>query len=612
MNLLRRVLGAISPVADEAEPVQVPVLAPPAVAARAPDPEGFAEAAAHADAGREREAERLFRKVLAANPGHGGTMNRIGLLCAASGRHDEARRMLVDAVRAEVSVPGYHLDLAEFHLSRGMSADAAHACLEGLALAPHLPRAHHVMALAFARRGLAAEAEARERRAIQLDPGFAAAHLGLGEVLLRQGRFEESAASFRAGLAMGPRPPRAVGQLCVALAMAGRDDDASAELAAALEGLRDADSLNAFGGMLLDAELGAAAATCFERALRAEPRHLHARLNLGLARVAQLDLDGAAEDYSAALRAQPASPHGRLNRAILMLKRGEWERGWREFEWRYRLPEPGRPRARPLRQPLWRGEAARGKTLLIHAEDGLGDTIQFVRYAPLAAARGLRVIVEAQKPLVGLLRGLEGVEAVVADGESLPRFDLHCPTLSLPIAFGTTPENVPDAPYLAADPALAAAWGRRLERLPRGRRVGLAWSGNPANLKDHVRSLPPELLRPLLAARGARFVSLQKGGAPLPEGAEVTDLMADVADFSDTAAVIENLDLVISVDTSVAHLAGAMGKPVWLLNRYNGCWRWLAGRADSPWYPSMRVFSQPRPGDWRSVVAEVTAELDKR
>jgi tetratricopeptide (TPR) repeat protein len=605
MNLFRRALGAISASAKETVP------APSQIAVRAPYPEGFAEAAAQADAGRERDAERLFRKVLAANPGHGGTMNRIGRLCAAAGREDEARLMLVDAVRAEPLVPEYHLDMAEFHLTRGMSADAAHACLEGLKLDPNSARAHHVMGVAFARRGLLVEAEARERRAIQFDPGYSAAHLALGELLLRLARFDEAVEAIRAAIASGDGSPRAAGQLCAALALAGRTQESDAELSSALDAFDDADALNVLGIAFLDADMGAQAERCYEKALRLVPDHPHARGNLALSKAAQLDMDGAAKEYRLLLRAQPNYPQGRQSQSMLLLRRGEWHRGWRELEWRYRRPEPGSPRARAYPQPVWRGQKAAGKTLLVHAEEGLGDTIQFVRFAPLAAEKGLRVVVEAQAPLVALLRRMKGVDEVVSAEDPSPPFDFHCPMLSLPIAFGTKLTDIPPTPYLTADPALVAAWAPRVARLPRGRPVGIVWSGNSAFLKDHLRSVPPNLLHPLLSAPGIRFVSLQKGGTSLLPGADVSDLMADVKDFSDTAALIANLELVISVDTSVVHLAGAMGKPVWLLNRYNACWRWLPGRQDSPWYPTMRVFGQPSPGDWKSVVAEVASELAK-
>ena len=256
-----------------------------------------------------------------------------------------------------------------------------------------------------------------------------------------------------------------------------------------------------------------------------------------------------------------------------------------------------------------------GRTILLHAEQGLGDSLQMARYAPLVAGRGGRVILEVQAPLVRLLRGLPGVAQIVAAGEALPAFDLHCPLFSLPLAFGTRLEAVPAAPYLRADPVLVDAWRQRMVA-GEGLRVGLVWAG-AARIGPDVnqeRSIAPAQLAPLAEVPGLCFYSLQmhEGGAaaiPTVPGLTIHDLTADITDFADTAALVAQLDLVISVDTSTAHLAAGMGKPVWLLSRYNGCWRWLAERSDSPWYPSLTVFRQRQPSDWAPVMVEVAAAL---
>jgi hypothetical protein len=300
---------------------------------------------------------------------------------------------------------------------------------------------------------------------------------------------------------------------------------------------------------------------------------------------------------------------------MALLAKGGMAAGWREYEWRWETPLMA-PARRNFPQLPWDG-APLAKTLLIHAEQGFGDTLQFCRYAPLAAARGLRVILEVQRPLVRLLRCLPGIAAVIARGETLPAFDLHAPLLSLPRIFGTILETIPGAtPYLSADGAAVEAMRARLTTIPnQGLRVGLVWAGNSyRNLPgmaatDRRRSIPPENLAPLLAVPGVHFISLQKDGPPAPAAFGLTDLMAEVTDFADTAALISQLDLVISVDTAVAHLAGALGKPVWLLNRFDSEWRWLTGRADSPWYAEMTIFRQTGPGNWDSVIAEVARAL---
>jgi hypothetical protein len=290
--------------------------------------------------------------------------------------------------------------------------------------------------------------------------------------------------------------------------------------------------------------------------------------------------------------------------------------GWAEYEWRWKTHQLGRGR-RNFTQPLWRGQAAPGQTLLIHAEQGLGDTLQFCRFATLAAARGVRVVLEVQKPLVRLLRGLQGVAQVFAHGEALPHFDLHAPMMSLPWMLRTTLETLPGAaPYLHADTAEAANWRHRLAEIaPDGQRVGLVWAGSPRTDSpalasvDRRRSMPPAQLGALFECPVVRFFSLQKDGPGAPSNLPMIDVMPEMHDFAATAALIANLDLVISVDTAVAHLAAALGKPVWLLNRFDSCWRWLAGRRDSPWYPTLRLYPQPRLGDWESVLSEVERDL---
>jgi hypothetical protein len=274
---------------------------------------------------------------------------------------------------------------------------------------------------------------------------------------------------------------------------------------------------------------------------------------------------------------------------------------------------------------LWLGsEEIAGKTILLHAEQGLGDTIQFGRYAPLVAARGARVILEVQRPLHGLMSTLSSTVQVVSSGDPLPDFDFHCPLLSLPLAFATQLDTIPSATrYLSAREEQTRAWRERLGRHDKPR-IGLAWAGNPrkelpgANRIDGQRSIALDRLAPLFEVTACEFFSLQKGSDAVRQLRDsalrqrVNDYTDDLHDFSDTAALIENLDLVISVDTSVAHLAGALGKPFWLLNRYNTCWRWLLDREDSPWYPTARLFRQDTTRAWEPVIQRVAAALQDR
>jgi hypothetical protein len=281
------------------------------------------------------------------------------------------------------------------------------------------------------------------------------------------------------------------------------------------------------------------------------------------------------------------------NKALLDLSRGELQRGFAGYEWRWRRAQGEAPREFDV--PQWRGEELHGKTILLHAEQGFGDTVQMVRFQ-----------------YDGGTARLDGVTRLIGRGDALPRFDLHCPLMSLPLAFGTTLATIPAlVPYLRAPTERVAAWRTRL---PVGRRVGLVWSGKPSHKNDRNRSILFAQLKPILAHPGVTFVSLQRevraaDVAGLAQWPNLVRIEEALNDFADTAAVIEQLDLVIAVDTAVAHLAGALGKPVFVLISYIQDWRWLAGRTDSPWYPTARIFRQPAPGDWDSAIAAAARAL---
>ncbi len=345
-------------------------------------------------------------------------------------------------------------------------------------------------------------------------------------------------------------------------------------------------------------------------AVRLNPGHVNAWTNLGVALAEQGMLEQALAVHAAAVERAPHDPAIRANHALALLAAGDLARGFAENEWRWQVPGM---LPHGMEGPCWQGEGPAGRTILVHDEGGFGDTLQFVRYVPLLAARGARVVLRVQPPLVSLLRRMPGPVAVLGRDEAVPEYDLHCPMLSLPRCFGTTLQSVPaQLPYLQADAAKAASWRARLDG--QGLRVGLVWAGASrpgmpvAHAMDARRSLPAEALMPLAGIAGVRFVSLQKDRTP-PPWLPMADPMPACADFDDTAAVVAGLDLVIAVDTSVAHLAGALGRKVWLLSRYDMCWRWLHGRRDSPWYPGLLLYRQPAPGEWWPVLREVAEDL---
>ena len=319
--------------------------------------------------------------------------------------------------------------------------------------------------------------------------------------------------------------------------------------------------------------------------------------------------DEALAAYDRAIALQEDCAEAWFAKALLLLLLGHYKEGWALHEWRLWTPAMAHG-PRLFRQPMWDGASFHGRTLLLHAEQGLGDTIQFYRFVAMARTLG-GVTVEAQEPLVRLLAAQPNAPLVIARGQPLPRFDMHCPLMSLPLMLGTEVHSIPAAPYLHSDPALAAIWAPRLP--PGGFRIGIVWSGNPEATHNHNRSVP---LAAMLTLFGPEMtvISLQKDMTradreTLSHARPVTDLGGALTDFADTAAVIGQLDLVISVCTSTAHLAGAMGKPVWVLLSGDADWRWLVDRADSPWYPTARLFRQDTPGDWDSVLRRVRQAL---
>jgi Tfp pilus assembly protein PilF len=426
--------------------------------------------------------------------------------------------------------------------------------------------------------GRAAEAIVWYRKAVALAPRDADLHNTLGILLREQGRAMEAAECFRAAIALVPGHAGAHNNLGNALREQGMLDEAVA---------------------------------CYRQAIALAPERPGTLSNLGATLHQAGRLDEAIACYRRALALAPDLAAAQHHLAMALLAQGDFAAGLPAFEWRMRTSQAaGAQRNFPQKQ--WRGEAASGQRLLIHAEQGFGDTLQFCRFAPLAEARGLKVTLEVQPALVRLLRASFPGLVVQARGQALPAFDLHCPMLSLMLAFGTTPETIPAGIYLRADAGREAAWRARIDA-PRGvRRVGLCWAGNPmahsATLAelDRRRSIPPGLLAPVLDVPGVAFVSLQKDAVAAPG---MLDFMPEIEDFADTAALVASLDLVITVDTAVAHVAAGLGKPVWLLDRFSPCWRWLLGRQDSPWYPTLRIYRQPGPGDWGAVVGKVAADL---
>jgi len=571
--------------------------------------------------GRLDEAIDALRHAIALTPAFAEAHNNLGNALSGLGRPAEAAASHREALRLRPDFPEAHNDLGGALLALGRPAEAAASCREALRLRPDFPEAHNNLGGAVLALGRPAEAVACCREALRLRPDYADAHSNLGDALGALGRPGEAAASCREALRLRPDFPAAYSNLGNALRDLGGLEAAAASYREALRLRPDYPEAHSnLGNTLRDLGRAAEAAASCREALRLRPDYPEAHCNLGTA-LCVLDRSAeAAASYREALRLRPDYPEAHGNLAHVLLLAGRFEEGWKELEWRWTTKHLAAS-ARNFPAPLWNGEPIGDCVILLHAEQGFGDTLQFCRYVPLVAA-GARTVLEVQAPLVRLLSRLPGVMQIVARGESLPEFDLHCPLLSLPRAFGTTLDSIPAAtPYLAADPAAAAAWGERLAGLD-GLLVGIVWAGAQRQgwpelvAVDRRRSIALDTMAPLGEVAGVTFVSLQKGEAAVqaatpPHGMALHDFTADLHDFADTAALIEGLDLVISVDTAVAHLAGALGKPVWLLNRFDTDWRWLLNRDDSPWYPRLRQFRQPSPRDWASVIGAARDALQR-
>lgn len=421
------------------------------------------------------------------------------------------------------------------------------------------------------------------KKALDLNPDFVLSLNNIGLAYTATAQFDEAMRSFNRALQQSPQDAEVMNNMAVALRLCGRFKESSQWYRRALSLRPDyAEAWNNYGNILKDLGEADEAITCYRKAIQLKD-----------------------------------TSDKRHNLAIALLTAGQFEEGWLAYEHRWKTKQMEFC-VRHFDKPQWKGEAGDGKTLLIHAEQGLGDNIQFCRYVPQVAARGYRILLELPTSLVELLSSLKGVDRIIEKGQAIPAFDVHCPMLSLPFAMQTRINSIPSSvPYLSVDSHKIENWKGKLTEAASNLKVGLVWHGNPrlhsldSAAADQRRSIAPELLLPLMEIEGVHFYSLQLESSSRPQGLYVTDFMNSCKDFADTAAFISNLDLVISVDTSVAHLAGALGKSVWLLNRFDSCWRWLQGRNDSPWYPTLRQFRQPQPGDWSSVIRSVKGELEQ-
>jgi tetratricopeptide (TPR) repeat protein len=558
-------------------------------------------------AGRLDEAERCYDKVLKRNPKHFGALHLLGLIRMQTGRAEQAVELLKRAVRLNPNDPA-----AQGSLGAALSGTGCHEAAlarydRAIALQPGLAGVHYNRAVALQSLMRPAEALASLDAAIALDPGNAGAHHNRGSALVALGRPEDALASYDRAIALKPDHAEAFCNRGLALKLMHRTKEALAsyDIAIALAP-NHAPAHNNRGSALEVLGRPEEALASYDRAIALQPGYAEAFANRGLVLRILRRLDEALASYEAAIALDPGNVDAHLGKSFLLLLTGQFESGWREYEWRKATWGPVSP-LEPAR--AWTGEGdLAGKRLLLQGEQGLGDTLQFARYVPLLVDRGIAVTLCVQTSLVSLLgASLPGV-SVIAEGEPPPQFDWHCALMSLPLGLAVTPP-----PPLRLDAsARRADWAARLGPKTRPR-VGLAWSGNPNHFSDHNRSIEFDQLTPLLG-EDVEWVAIQNGvrasdAEAFAASGRVAFFGEALGDFADTAALVEQMDLVICVDTSLAHLAAALGKPTWILLQYAPDWRWMLDCADSHWYPTVRLFRQPALGDWANVIADVRTAL---
>ena len=579
---------------------------------------------------------------------------RVGLgeLRIAEGLGEQAAHEFELAFQRQPTLVAAHLGLGNALALQDRNVDALQCYEQALALNPRLPEAEYAAGFALARLGRPQEAETRYRRALTMRPDFAAAWVSLGSLLRGRGQDAWASAALHRAVELRPdliagwinlailererrRPEQAEAHLRTAFALNPAQIEtliawcqfraAQNDLAGAWSWLRrallsepcNAEAVNVHGILLHSDGRFAEAVFAFERAEQLGSKS--AASNRGNSLLDLGRMPEALRAHEQAVEADPTHPGARYNLALTRLRLGEWQTGWQDYEARWKFREV-HPIPRRFDVPRWQGEPLLGRRILLHAEQGLGDTIQFSRYANLVAARGGKVMLQVQRPVERLMRSLAaGLIEVTHLGDASPDyhppFDLECPLLSLPAVFGTTVDTVPwPGPYLAADPAEALDKQRLFPAANPNLRVGLAWAGNPRYKADRLRSTSLPTFLPLLRSADCTWLSLQKGDparqiASLPAAVSVLDASSHDGDLAETAALIASLDLVITTDTCIAHLAGAMAKPVWILLPHLADWRWMEQRETTPWYPTARLFRQSWPGEWADLIERVAAEL---
>jgi tetratricopeptide (TPR) repeat protein len=526
-------------------------------------------------------AGNVCKKILRKQPKNSDALQLLGILCYRIHDYDAAISYLKKALSINPSNAATHYNIGRAYEAKEQIDEAIHSYKSALRMKAYFVDAHINLGNLLQKQGQLDDAIFNYQRAIELNPNHSGVYYNLGVMFQEKNRLGEAISAFQSAIRLHPQYADAYHDLGYVFHMNRQLDEAI---------------------------------ECYLKAIQINNDMFDAHNNLGRIYQELGQVDEAISSYRKSLDINPGFADAHCNLAMALLLIGDFAQGWKEYEWRWKLKDRSRY---DFPQQVWYGSDISGKTVFLYAEQGFGDTIQFIRFAPLVAEQGARIIIECQKELKSLIRQVRGVHSVITREEPLPEFDVHYPLLSLPLFFNTTPANIPaKIPYIVPDTIMVQNWTERVKNDSARLKVGIVWSGNPKYKADQFRSISLDNFLQLMRIEGISFFSLQKGEAAsqakeLPEEIKLIDYTEEIHDFSDTAALIENLDLVISVDTAVAHLAGALGKPVWTLLPDSPDWRWMLNREDSLWYPTMRLFRQSSMGEWGGVIKSVEKELWK-
>ena len=560
--------------------------------------------------GRIAAAIDLFQHAIERSPNSAPARNGYGVALCVADRPRESIEHFQRAISLQPNFALAHANLGNAWRALGQHEQAIDSYRRAVGLQPNFPAAHNFAGLSYMQMGLRREALASFDRAIACDPRYADAHFNRGACCIDLGSFQHALESLDTAVSLDPTDATAFNDRGAALMGCGRSLDALASFERALQLRAEYPAAHAGRATALSS-LGRIdeAILAYQTAASLDPGRAETHSDLAAALMKLNRLDAAVASCDRAIALNRDLHDAWTNRAQALLLQGRMAEGWSDYE--HRFFKTGAPPPRHVDIPRWDGASSlQDRRILLWSEQGLGDTLQFLRYVPVVRSCGAQVYLEVQAAARPALAGMEGVSGVYAEGAATGSFDLQCPLMSLPFALGNAHSEIPArVPYLRADSDKVAAWRARLGT---GRKIGLVCSGSAAHGNDANRSIPLRLFEPIMGL--APIVLLQKEVRPADESAlaifPVQDLRSELRDLSETAALIENLDLVISVDTSVAHLAGALNKPLWILVPWAPDWRWRLDRSDTPWYPSARLFRQARAGDWVGTIADVRRHLD--